>query len=315
MNYLKVALDSTGACTDIITRGKIMLFNEQLPAEAMHTRKTHITHSPISNPATNFNRPHQTPSAQSIGPVLPNTSNCAGIRTPAYINNPQTRLSPPQRPQGNPRMHSPWPNQPQNIPGSTTMFPLDTDSTIKYYTEATTRMCQALSNGMENPITFIHQCNHINMFNGLPIIHIPQWVINSSRHVFMHKMSMNHPPHHHHLHMPQHLTPHNNAPPTQSENTPDRSSSPQNAQGSTSNTSTPSNSRPCTPTPPIQSNSEPIPCNSASPLNLSRSNSSTESSPHQAVSPKCLRSNKHNSNNLKYPANIPTSNKFDLLCK
>ena len=251
-NYLKISLDSIEACTDIITRGKLFLFNEQLTAKAMHSRKPQQPHPPIINSARNINRHHLTE-----GNALPYTSNWAGQRTTAYVGNQHARHAPPHPPQGNPRMHPPWLNQPQNIPRPTAMFPLDTDSTIKYYTEATTRMCQALSNGMENPLTFIHQCNHINMFNGLPIIHIPQWVINSSRHVFMHKMSMNHPPHHHHLHMPQHLTPHNNAPPTQSENTPDRSSSPQNAQGSTSNTSIPSNSRPCTPTPPTQSNSEP----------------------------------------------------------
>ena len=136
-----------------------------------------------------------TPSAHIQGEALSSASYWAGQRHQMFPRTPSTidkELN--------------GPNQLHNLSRSPLQSPHDNNlKKISFFIEATKTLCHSLSNGMENPLAFIDYCNQTYEYNGLPIINIPQWIIDSSRDTFLRKSMVNNPSNH----VPQHPPPDN----------------------------------------------------------------------------------------------------------
>ena len=149
-------------------------------------------------------RTYITPSDQHRGLALPGRSFWGGPRQ--YTPRPQanTSIPPPGWPyqrhnhhQGH-QTHQVNTNVPppgvigNQVPPTNISAPGDSRNSINtFFIEATSKVCEAISNGLENPITYLSLVNLSFKKKGIPIIELPNSVLADSRKLYEQKNIVN----------------------------------------------------------------------------------------------------------------------------
>ena len=167
--YLFATLDSKVARDQIIDIGHIDLFQSKLSVHPPHTRQRAVN-SVSHNPS----RTYITPSAQRQGQALSSTS---------YWGS-----SDKSHTQGSQSIH-PGRNHPSDFEVASETNDID----FKVIIEATSKICEVLSYGVENPKAYISLVNQslAHRYRGFSHIFIPPSAIKDSRALYLTKSSVN----------------------------------------------------------------------------------------------------------------------------
>ena len=172
--YFFVTLDSKVARDQIIDRGNIELFQSNLSVQPPRPKPrvtNPYTHYP---PLTYINR-----SAQDKGQALSSTSHWGN-----------SHRNPPQGPISNhPRRNHPYQNHPSNFKADSETNEID----FKIIIEATSKVCEVLSYGVENPKAYISLVNQSlsHRYRGFSNIFIPPSALKDSQTLYVTKLSVN----------------------------------------------------------------------------------------------------------------------------
>ena len=141
--YLFVTLASKGDRDLIIGKGSINLFQSNFPVHQTRPKKQNTNFGPHQAPRSSF-----TPSAQRLGQALSSASNWGGYR------------------HTQPNHHS------RNQHSHYSSAFGTSDFEIKIITETTSKICEVLSYGMENPKAYVLLVNQSFAHRDLPHIYI-----------------------------------------------------------------------------------------------------------------------------------------------
>ena len=174
-NTIKLIMNSESSKDRVATKGSIKIFNRQLPAYAKVPKRIQTASSNSNfrrqpNPQAHYNtgmgnRNQRTPNAQQQWPDLPHSSHWAGNRFNAS-SRPPLLPTPPGL--------AAWQNQFH-----------DTEITI--FLQADGVICEKISSVLENPEVFAANYNEILTEKGYCTVHIPDSILNSSKHIYYNK--------------------------------------------------------------------------------------------------------------------------------
>ena len=167
--YLFATLDSKVARDQIIDIGHIDLFQTKLSVHPPHTRQR-----AVNSVSHNHSRTYITPSAQRQGQALSSTS---------YWGSSDKNHT-----QGSQSIH-PGRNHPSDFEVASETNDID----FKVIIEATSKICEVLSYGVENPKAYISLVNQslAHRYRGFSHIFIPPSAIKDSRALYLTKSSVN----------------------------------------------------------------------------------------------------------------------------
>ena len=184
-NNIKIILDSSKAANDLISTGKIKVYNEIHRAEALG-RISPVLHRHPSNQQTPSSTSRWSPSVQHQGNCLSPVSSWGydQRRPPPSHTHHDTQ-------QGSQRLT----NQsiPSQVQSQKTQYIIQhphPEAMVKQYSTIFASMCEFLSKGIESPEVFIKMCNDFHSNYNLPIIHVPHSVIESSKIMFIQKRAL-----------------------------------------------------------------------------------------------------------------------------
>ena len=174
--YLFVTLDSKVARDQIIDKGNIDLFQSNLSVHPLRPKQRSVnsfTHYP---PQTYITR-----SAQGQGQALSSAS---------YWGKENSHQNHPQGPKSNhPGRNHPYQNHPADFRVASETNDID----FKVIIEATSKVCEVLSYGVENPKAYISLVNQslAHRYRGFSHIFIPPSAIKDSQELYLIKLSVN----------------------------------------------------------------------------------------------------------------------------
>ena len=174
--YLKLTLDSKNARDNMINKGLIKAFNENLTV--LPKKSSKVTMASGTDPQQPQYGWQQKSSAQHQGLALSSDSNWAGNRSKPYNST-----------QGN--RNQPKPGLLPTPLGLQVTQNNQCNTTIKLYMEAFGVICDRLSSGLENPDLFVATFNDILHAQGYPTVNISQDILDTSRIIYKNKNTNN----------------------------------------------------------------------------------------------------------------------------